>query len=162
MSSNTNWQRFTNLDDAIPVVVRTPSPTCTYCGGSVETLPMKQGVCYGCYRELQDEYQKAVELADSLKPQMDDILNAVGWAVDAPLDALHAFGEVPQPEAEAMAAEAARIAHWLWESNPSPTKDDQIASFITSLTSDEREHAANIIDGISSRAWFDSIDPIEF
>lgn len=77
-----------------------------------------------------------------------------------------AFAEPPTPLAEQMAAELAREAETFPVdrniSEHSPTKDDQIADYITSLTPDEREHAANIIDGVSSREWWDGIEPIEY
>ena len=45
---------------------------------------------------------------------------------------------------------------------PSPTQDDKIADFITGLTPEQREYAAQIIDGVSSRAWWDAQDEIPF
>ena len=106
------------------------------------------------------------ELIALLRPQ-EDFLNAVEFALQDPA---HDLIHKPEPltEAEQQAAEA---ADWLERfpvegseivSEPSPTKDDKITAYILSLTPDEREYVAGIIDGVSSREWWDAIKPIEY
>ena len=58
------------------------------------------------------------------------------------------------------ASESAAVAGGYSELKPSPTSDDKIAEFVQNLTPDEREFAAGIIDGVSSKEWFEGVEEV--